>query len=504
MQRNPNTMAGLSKSRIQYHRQCPRRLWLHAYRPTLAEIDPDMQMRFDIGNRVGELARTFYPDGVLIDATDRAQQLADTAKALAGPPRPVFEATFVADGVLVRADLLLPDAGGYRMVEVKSATEVKPSYLDDAAIQAWVARQAGVPVTRVEVAFIDKSFTYQGDGNYAGLLKHVDVTASTRNFESLIHGWIEAARDTLANKEPLIDVGDQCETPNRCPFFRICAPKRVTGADAYYPVEILPWADELAIDLRVEGYDDMREVPAFRLNNPIHQRLQRVCATGRHELSPAATRQIQALPYPRYYLDFETINPAIPVWANTRPYQQIPFQWSCHVEMKKGAIGHKAFLASGSEDPRRAFAESLVEVLGQTGPIFVYNVGTERSHTRHLALCFPDLAPALNAAADRIVDLLPIAREHYYHPDMQGSWKIKDVLPTIAPELAYGDLDVRNGTQAQQVFSELMNPVLSLARRASLHESLLRYCERDTLALVKVAHFFQSGASRKTSTHIVE
>jgi hypothetical protein len=490
MERNPNPMAGLSKSRIQYHRQCPRRLWLHAYRPTLAEIDPEMQMRFDIGNRAGELARTFYPDGVLIDATDIAQQLADTAKALAGPPRPVFEATFVTHDVLVRADLLLPDAGGYRLVEVKSATEIKPYYLDDAAIQAWVARQAGVPVTRVEVAVIDKSFTYKGDGNYAGLLRHVDVTVSTRSTEALIPGWIEAARDTLANKEPLIDVGDQCEKPNRCPFFGSCAPKRAAGSDAYYPVEILPWADELAIDLRVEGYDDMREVPAFRLKNPIHQRIQRVCVTGRHELSPGATQQIQVLPYPRYYLDFETINPVIPVWANTRPYQQIPFQWSCHVETKQGAIGHKAFLASGSEDPRRAFVESLVDVLGQAGPIFVYNAGTERSHIRHLALCFPDLAPALNAAAGRIVDLLPIAREHYYHPDMQGSWKIKDVLPTVAPELAYGDLEVRNGTQAQQVFSELMNLVLSLARRASLRESLLRYCERDTLALVKVAHFF--------------
>lgn len=488
-------MAGLSKTRIQYHRQCPRRLWLHAYRPTLAEIDPDMQMRFDIGNRVGELARTFYPDGVLIDAADTAQQLADTAQAFAGPPRPIFEATFVADGVLVRTDLLLPDSGGYRMVEVKSATEVKPGYLDDAAIQAWVARQAGVPVTRVEVAVIDKTFTYKGDGNYAGLLKHVDVTVSTRGTEALIPGWIEFARDTLADKEPLIDVGDQCETPNRCPFFSSCAPKRAARSDAYYPVEILPWADKLAIDLRLEGYDDMREVPVYRLKNPIHQRIQRVCASGRFELSPEAKEVIEPLPYPRHYLDFETINPAVPIWPDTLPYQQIPFQWSCHVETRKGVIEHKAFLAAGAEDPRRAFAESLVEALGRTGTIFVYNAGTERSHMRHLALCFPDLAPSLNASIARIVDLMPIARHNYYHPEMLGSWSIKDILPTITPELAYVDLDVGSGTQAQRVFMEQMDPALPDSPRSELRESLLRYCERDTLALVKVAHFFEADST---------
>ncbi len=497
-------MSGLSKTRIQYHRQCPRRLWLQAYRPQLAEIDLAIQRQFDIGNRVGEIARSFHPDGVLIDVTERAQQLADTAAALAGSPRPVFEATFEADGVLVRADLLLPDAGGYRLVEVKSATTVKPHYLDDAAIQAWVMRKAGIPVTRVEVAVIDTSFTYRGDGDYAGLLKHVDVTVATRGFESQIPGWVSAARDTLASKEPLIDTGDQCQKPHRCPFFASCAPRRLAAERAHYPVEILPHADELAIDLRLEGYDDMREVPLHRLKNPIHQRIQRACASGRYELSPEAQEEIRPQPYPRHYLDFETINPAVPVWPSTRPYQQIPFQWSCHVESKNGTVEHKAFLASGDGDPRRAFAESLVEALGATGTIFVYNAGTERSHMRHLALCFPDLAPALNAAIARIVDLLPIARQHYYHPDMRGSWSIKDVLPTIAPELAYDNLEVGDGTQAMRVFAELMDPALPDARRSGLRESLLRYCERDTLAMVKVAHFFENGVIRKPSTRIVE
>ena len=328
-------------------------------------------------------------------------------------------------------------------------------------------------------------------------MKHVDVTVATRSFESQIPGWVNAARDTLASKEPLIDTGDQCEKPNRCPFFASCAPRRTAGSKVEYPVEILPHSEELAIDLRLEGYDDMREVPLYRLKNPIHQRIQRVCASGRYELSPEAQEEIHPQPYPRHYLDFETINPAVPVWPSTRPYQQIPFQWSCHVESKNGVIEHKGFLASGAHDPRRAFAESLIEALNTTGTIFVYNAGTERSHMRNLALCFPDLASALNAAITRIVDLLPIGRQNYYHPDMQGSWSIKDVLPTIAPELAYDNLEVGDGTQAMRVFAELMNPDLPDACRTSLRESLLSYCERDTLAMVKLTHFFATGLERK-------
>lgn len=493
MESKPNTMIGLSKSRLQYHRQCPRRLWLHANRPELAEVDAGMQARSDVGNQVGELARTFYPDGVLIDAPSGAQQLAETARVLSGPPRPVFEATFEADGVMVRADLLLPYAGGYCLVEVKSSTEVKPYHLDDASIQAWVARQAGVPVVRVEVACIDKSFTYKGDGNYEGLLKHVDVTTTTRSFEQHIPEWVATARQTLAHGEPPVDAGDQCLAPYACPFLHACSPKSAPSSEPYYPVEILPWSDKLAVDLLVDGYDDVREIPAGRLKSLLHERIRRVCISGRAELSPGVLAELRHLGYPRYYLDFGTAHLAVPIWANARPYQPVPFQWSCHVEKKRGAIDHQEFLASGIDDPRRAFAESLVAVLGQTGPIFVYNAGTERSHMQHLALRYPDLAPALKAAIGRIVDLLTITREHYYHPDMMGSFSIKDVLPTIAPELAYGDLKVGDGTQAMQVFTELLNPALSLEQRDSLRGALLSYCERDTLAMVELVHFFGKG-----------
>ena len=482
-------MTVLSKSKILNHHQCPKRLWLEINQPKLAVINADMQSRFDVGNQVGALARAPYPNGVMIDAPARAQQLADTARALSGSPYPIFEATFQADDVVVRADLLLPDVDGYRMVEVKSATTVKPYHLDDTAIQYWVARQSGVPITSIEVACIDTTFVYQGDGNYAGLLKHVDVSVTACELDSEVPGWINAARQTLAGDKPTIEVGKQCHSPYGCPFLGACSSESV-HTKTLYPVEMLPRVGKLADELRSDGIEDVRDIPPDRLDLYTHERIRRVSISGQAELDPDATESMRRLGYPRHFIDFETLNPAVPLWFGTRPYQAVPFQWSCHTEEKDGSITHHAFLASGIDDPRRAFAESLAAVLSRPGPVFVYNAGTERSQMQNMSALFPDLAPVLNEAIEWIVDLLPMTRQCYYHPAMMGSWSIKNVLPTIAPELAYDGLEVGSGIQAMQVFAEQLSPSLSPERRANLRESLLRYCERDTLALVKLVHFF--------------
>lgn len=505
MNNTPTKRHGLSKSRILLHRQCPKRLWLKVHRPELEEIDDGNQARFATGTYVGEVAQQLYPDGVLVDGDDLGQAVIDTQAILAGEKRPIFEATLQADGLLIRADLLLPSplpnslpqAGeganyGYRMVEVKSSTSVKDYHLTDAAIQSWVAQQAKLPLTSVEIAHIDNSFVYPGGGDYQGLFHYADISDQIADMKAEVPDWIKAARETLSGEEPCIAPGTQCDTPFECPFFGYCSPM-VEIKDAF-PPEVLPYGGTLAATLRAEGYTDLRDVPEERMENWKHQRVWRATKSGEAELNPEAGKRIAALPYPRYYIDFETINPAVPVWAGTRPYMQVPFQWSCHIETAKGAMTHCAFLADGQSDPRRHFAESLIEAVGTDGPIFVYNAPFERSRMQELAEYYPDLAPALQAAIGRIVDLLPIAREHYYHPEMRGSWSIKAVLPTIAPDLAYDNLEVANGGKAQEAFTEIMLPETLPERRQQLHEALLLYCERDTLAMVRIAHYFEGGA----------
>lgn len=201
---------------------------------------------------------------------------------------------------------------------------------------------------------------------------------------------------------------------------------------------------------------------------------------------------LRGLPYPRYYLDFETIQFAVPIWSGTRSYQQLPFQWSCHLESQAGKLGHTAFLDCSGQAPMRAFAEKLIAALGDEGPIFVYS-HFEKTALNQLIGMLPDLAASLAAIIDRLIDLLPLARRHYYHPQMKGSWSIKAVLPTVAPDLNYDDLDeIHDGLAAQQAYFEAINPGTNETRRQDLLRHLDEYCKLDTLAMVRLVWFFQT------------
>lgn len=483
-------MVGLSKSRIIQHRQCPKRLWLRVNRPELLVEDPAAAARMAEGSEVGAVARSLYPQGVSIDNDSLRDSLTETRKVLKAPQRrPIFEATLEANHVLVRVDLLLPESEGYRLVEVKSSTRVKDYHLEDAVVQSWVAQQAGVPVTSVEIAHLNRAFVYVGDGDYSGLFTYIDITETIQPQQSAVPDWIAAAQETLRGPEPAIEPGEQCRKPFECPFIPYCSPQ--TLDKTRYPVSVLPYGGKLAAALTQQGYSDLREVPEQRLSKPNHLRVWRATCSGEAELDPAAMSTIAALDYPRYYLDFETLGPAIPRWPGTRPYDTLPFQWSCHIEQADGTLSHHYFLAENDNDPRRALAESLVDILDEEGPILAYNAGFESGCLLSLAALFPDLSGALEAASERLVDLLPIARNYYYHRDMRGSWSIKAVLPTIAPDLAYDDLEVGDGAMAQEAFAEMVDPETSAERRQQLHQALLTYCERDTLAMVRIAHYFE-------------
>jgi hypothetical protein len=218
-----------------------------------------------------------------------------------------------------------------------------------------------------------------------------------------------------------------------------------------------------------------------------------VTVSGEAVLDPRGVSQIKSLPYPRYYIDFETIAFAVPIWNGTRPYMQVPFQWSCHVELNNNDLKHFEFLDISGKDPRRDFAESLINVVRTEGPVLVYNGGFEGARLKELALIFPDLSKELLAIVERFFDLLPFAREFYYHPNMRGSWSIKDVLPTIAPELDYSNLEVGDGSMAQEAYKELILNEVSLERKVSIRNSLLNYCRHDTLAMTEIVKKFSEG-----------
>ena len=484
---------GLSKSRIIAWKQCPKRLWLQIHRKDLLEVSAGAERGFQIGYEVGEVAQGLYPNGILF-GDDLSEALIATRNALsAQADRPLFEATFQHEGLLVRADLMLPTDTGYRMIEVKSSASVKPYHIDDCTIQAWVLKQNNIALSSIELAHIDTSFVYMGNKDYHGIFKHVNLDAIVQPMIEQVPEWIRESRITLSGSEPDIEPGAQCDDPFECPFKTYCNRNIVQIEAPQYPLDVLYRMQEKAKDtLREKGFVDARNVPAEYLNET-QLWIQRISSSGVAELAPEAGQALINLPYPRYYLDFETINLAIPRWAHTRPYStQVPFQWSCHIESELGELRPEMFLDVTGKDPRRACAEELIAVLGNTGPVFVYYQSFEKGRIAEMAELFPDLSPALLAINERIVDLLPITREHYYHPEMKGSWSIKAVLPTIAPDLDYTQLLVGGGGDAQDAYKEIVHPETPDARKQELTEGLRKYCELDTLAMVRLVWFFQS------------
>lgn len=485
---------GLSKSRIAAWRQCPKRLWLQIHRPELLEVSAASERGFQIGYEVGAIAQGLFPNGILIKDDDNlTAALASTKAAInANPELPIFEATFQHDGLLVRSDLLIPTTDGYRMAEVKSSASVKPYHIDDCAMQAWVLKQNNIELSSIELAHIDTGFEYQGDGNYQGLFHHEKLDDKILPLLELVPSWIKEARNTLAGDEPSVEVGAQCDEPFECSFKAYCTRDMVAPVQPEFPLDVMYRMQTTVKDeLRSKGYDDARLVPAEYLND-IQQWIQRVSQTGAAELLPQAAKILGDLPYPRYYLDFETITLAVPRWAKTRPYStQVPFQWSCHIETSQGQLQHEMFLSVTGEDPRRACAETMIATLGNDGPVFVYYQSFEKSRISELAKLFPDLADALLAINERIVDLLPIARANYYHPDMKGSWSIKAVLPTIAPDLDYTELVVGGGGDAQEAYREIVHPDTPDERKQVLTKALREYCTLDTLAMVRLVWFLQ-------------
>lgn len=491
-------MRTFSKSKLMALRQCPKRLWLEIHRPDLREDSAATQASFRIGFQVGDIARQIYdPDecGAMIDIESEGfSQAFERSKELLQTPQTVFEAGFSANGALAFADVMLPQKSDgklvWHMVEVKSSTSVKDYHRDDVAVQSYVARAAGIPLASVALAHIDSSWTYPGDGDYRGLLKENDLTAEAFARVGEVESWIAMAQDIAAGElEPEVVAGDQCGSPFECGFYGYCTRN---DPKPEYPVNWLPriTSDKIKT-LADQGIIDMRDVPDALLNER-QVRVKKQTSNKTVFFDRAATVEaLAAYPLPAYFLDFETIQFAVPIWKGTRPYQQIPFQFSLHLLDESGALSQTPFLDLSGNDPSESFAHALLAACGHRGPVFVYNAGFETARIRELAARFPLLGNDLLAINDRVVDLLPIAREHYYHPSQEGSWSIKRVLPAVVPELRYDALDgVQDGGMAMDAFLEGIHPSTSKERKTEIEQQLLAYCCLDTYAMVRLWQVF--------------
>ena len=491
-------MRTFSKSKLLALRQCPKRLWLEIHRPDLREDSAATEANFQIGFQVGDIAQQIYdPEGcgALIDVQSEGFDRAfERSAELLHTTQPIFEAGFSAGGALAFADVMLPEQQEgkqvWRMVEVKSSTSVKDYHRDDVAVQAFIAQSAGVPLASIALAHIDSSWVYPGDENYQGLLKENDLTAEAFARTEEVKDWIAQAQSVFAMpSEPTVETGDQCSKPFDCGFYDYCSRDEPKPE---YPVYWLPRFPAIKRkELAQQGVIDLGNVPDDLLNEKQRRVKENTLADTVFFDAAGAAADLAAYSLPAYFLDFETIQFAVPIWKGTRPYQQITFQFSLHTLAASGQLDQTAFLDLSGNNPSEPFAHALIAACGQQGPVYVYNAGFETARIRELAERYPLLSEKLLAINERVVDLLPIARERYYHPSQQGSWSIKKVLPAVVPELRYDALDgVQDGGMAMEAFLEGIHPDTSIERKSEIEQQLLAYCKLDTYAMVRLWQVF--------------
>jgi hypothetical protein len=464
--------------------QCHKQLWWRVHEPGSPELVPDaaLQTVFDSGNRVGEVARGYVPGGVLIDLphTEYGGKLAATQQALASGVPAVYEASFVADHVFVAVDILVREPRGWRVIEVKSTTSLKDQHVPDVAIQVHVGRRAGLAVTGAEVMVLNRACTYP---DLSDLFVRHDVTADVEAMLPSIPAEVQSQLSALAGPLPSVPVGPHCFEPYDCPFAARCWPVLPP-----HHVSTLYRLKRRAQEFEAQGYATIYDLPDGLGLNAQAERQRRAVQANCLLVEGDLARSLELFQGPLAFLDFETVQFAIPIWDGCHPFDQVPAQFSCHRARADGGLEHDEWAPEAPGDPRAEIARRVVEACAGARTVVAYNAGFEKCCLDTLANAFPDQAAALRDVISRLADPLPIVREHVYHPDFGGSFSLKSVLPALVPTLAYEDLEIAEGETASRALMQLVvdDGTLTPAERAPRREALLRYCERDTLAMVRV------------------
>ena len=492
-------MKTLSKSRFLSGTQCDKKLWFDFYRKDLKlPTDNHTQAVFDLGHRIGILAQEMFPHGK--DATpedyfDLKPSIENTKNWISEKAETIYEATFSAKNAFCMLDILHRKGDEVWAIEVKNSTTVKAYHYTDASLQYFVMKNAGYPPDRFFMMHINNQYVRQGEIT-SEIFTLTDITAEVLvNQDSVAENLDRLLKMLEIEQEPVVEIGGHCSDPFGCDYAHHCW-KHVPE----YSVFNLYRGGKKGWNLYNQNILKIEDIPnEFPLTH--FQNLQRKgLKNDQSYLDRLAIKNIiSRWEFPLYFFDFETVFPAIPVLNGTRPYQQVPFQYSLHILEEDGTLMHKEFLAnpedfSNGENPLKKMVEQLKKDFGKKGNIVTYNQSFELGRLNDLAKFFPEIAVFLQNLVDRIVDLLPVFQSGYcYFPAMKNSASIKSVLPAIAPDFTYENLEIQDGGSASSLFHQSIEN--GNFTDENLRENLLKYCERDTMAMVIIYQFLVRNIS---------
>ena len=482
----------LSKSLYTIGIQCPKALWLKKYKPeVLAQIDEFSQAKFNTGHMVGELACDLFPNGIKVDFNPNLEQMVkETKKLLGSGVSVIYEAAFSFENTLVIVDIFEIDSEGISIYEVKSSTSLKDIYLHDVSIQYYTLQNLGYKIKSANIVYLNSSYVRGNELDIKELFIVEDVTETIKLLQEAVPTNLQIFQTYLADREtePNIDIGKHCKNPYECLALDYCWRVQRNIPD-YSVFNIFNLGSKKQIELYSQGIVDVDDIPDnFEMTVNQKAAVDNYKSKQTYIDKTSIKEFLKTLTYPIYHLDFETFQQAIPEFKGLSPYEQIPFQYSLHIEYEDGRLEHKEFLADDGVDPRYELSKSLVENIPSNSTVLAYNMSFEKGVIRKLANLYGEFTYDLMSIHDNMQDLMiPFQKKWYVTPSMNGSYSIKYVLPALVPEFekAYKELDgVQNGSQAMNAFAKLSS--LDENEKQKLRNSLLEYCKLDTLAMLKI------------------
>jgi len=442
----------LSKSRYLKGLKCQKALWLNNHKREEAFYSESTKQIFSAGNTTGELAQHYFPNGelALISNYPDSKAVVKTQQLIADGVATIYEATFAAESTLVAVDILHKTDGKWHAFEVKSTNSAKPEHIRDAAIQYFVMTNAGIEIEDISIMHFDRNYVKQGEIVPNQLFTYESVFDRMQNYLKAIPKNIATFLKVYQQEEPTVLIGSHCDNPYACEFANYCHTLQENQ-------EILEAIEEpLALSKEV-NYKNTEAIQQFLTDNP----------------------------YPIYSLDFETVMEGIPKYNTSRPYQQIPFQYSLHVQKDANSEPlHYQFLGNGTDEPREELIKQMINDLGNKGAILMYS-SFEKTMINSLIRDFPKYTEELEKIKERLVDLGVVFRKYIKTEATQNTWSLKVVLPTFLPHLSYQDLEIQQGMATMDVYRNLPNSLTKEEYERNI-KNMLAYCKLDTEAVLEL------------------
>lgn len=473
----------LSKTKYCKAVQCKKQLWLEENKKEEKQNE-NIESTLENGTEVGILAKEILGPYIDINFSENLSEMIKNTKKLLNIKKIIItEASFKYENNFCSIDILKKENDEYEIYEVKSSTQINDIYIDDVTYQTYILQKNKLNIKKIFIIYLNSEYERHGELEIKKLFKIEEVTKKVQEKLKTIEQQIEEI--TNMKDEPNIEIGMQCKKPYECPFFNYCT-KNLRENNIF---KIRRMTNTQKFKLYKKGIYEYEELLKEKIDSKFIQQIEFELYNKQPEIDKKyIIEYLKQIKEPIYFLDFETYQQAIPEFENVKPYMQIPFQYSLHY-IENNKLKHKEFLAEPDIDPRRKLAEQLIKDIPKDVCTLAYNMTFEKMIIKKLSKIYPDLKEHLMNIHDNMKDLMiPFKERKYYTKEMLGSYSIKYVLPALFPNeksLNYHNLEqIHNGKEAMTTYKELGK--YTKEEQKKIKTNLLKYCELDTYAMVKI------------------